>query len=78
MKQLEVVTSVQITQIINVPDDYDDDNAVQDAEDRSASVFDDIKPVIMCTLADACAPDNICLCKSQVFIHDGDCINKED
>lgn len=72
MKQLEIVTTVQITQIIDVPDDYDDSNAVQDAAERSDSVLEDIRPAIMDALTDDHSPDNISLGRSQVFIHEND------
>ena len=68
MKEITVVTTIQVTKIMRVPDGQSDEITVTEAESWSEDLLANAKPAIANATADDGGVDDICLGRTQVFI----------
>lgn len=68
MKEITVVTTLQVTKIMRVPDEQTDETTIADAELWSDDLLENLKPAVADVTADDGGIDNICLGRTQVFI----------
>lgn len=68
MKEITVVTTIQVTNIVDVPDDQPDDITVADAESWSDDLLANLKPALADATADDGGIDDVCLGRTQTFI----------